>query len=108
MTANATPGAVTILSRESIGSTQRVIATVAVGTHYPTGGKTLTAANFGLDSIDTLAVIEAASLAEPTYVAVYDRTNSKLAVLLFDGSNAEVGDDTDMHTVIATVLVLGH
>jgi hypothetical protein len=108
MSADNTLGTVTILSRESVESTQVVIATVAVGTHYPSGGKPITAAHFGLDSIDTLAVIEQCSLAAPTKVAVFDRTNSKLAVLVFDGSNAEDSDDSDNSATVATVRVSGH
>lgn len=90
-----------------VGDRKRVEATVLFDNSYPTGGESLTAANLGLElelnSVDIGAVTtnNAASIDKR---AVYDRTNSKLA--LFTGIT-EATNASDQSTIRVKVSAIG-
>jgi len=90
-----------------IGDRRLVIAEVAFGARYRTGGEPVTAAQFGLDTqIDT--IIPGADIARNAVIE-YDHSRSKLVVGVSVDARllAEVADDADNTGIISRVVVIG-
>lgn len=90
----------------SVGSQFRTVATVTLDSSYPTGGETVTPAQFGLRSVesascDIVAVAGTVNVANATY----DRTNSKIKV--FDETPAEVANGASLENVKVQVTAFG-
>jgi hypothetical protein len=100
----------TTLVRTVFGDKRVVITESTLDNSYITNGEPLTAAEFGLASIEAIIATPANN---DGYVPSWDRTNSKLIMLYGDNNNAadgpliEVPNTTDLSAVQVTLQVIG-
>ncbi len=85
------------------GSRRRAIATITGDTSYPTGGYPLTAAMFGLSTLDT--VLAPALDQTGTWFVTWDQTNSKLKLWEI-GPSEGTGTEEENAVSVATMVVI--
>ena len=85
-----------------------VAATVLFDSSYPTGGEAISVADFpSLGSLDEI-IVGSSNVA--TKNAVWDKANSKLKLVIEDGTSgveAEAGSTSDQSAVTVTVMAIG-
>lgn len=102
--------ALTITERERFVAGDRtfVAATVTFDSSYPTGGEAIAAADFGLRSHIDWVIPNKPDVA--TKDVWWDRANSKLMILVEDGTSgieAQAANASDQSAVDVEVLVIG-
>lgn len=91
-----------------VGAQKETITDVLFDSSYPTGGEAVTAAELGLNRVETAtAVVQGiASGSVNVTSADYDETNAK--ILLYDETPAEVANTSDMSGTTVRVIARGY
>lgn len=90
-----------------VGHQKRTVTDVTFDSGYVTGGEAVTAANLGLNSIDTAFCADLTATGGVINVAsaTFDHANSK--ILLYDETPAQVANAADVQTTVVRVVAQG-
>lgn len=91
-----------------VGAQKETTKDVTFDSSYPTNGEALTASDLGLNRVEyaTAVPITGTGGGENVAFAKYDVTNSKL--ILYNETPAEIGNASDVSTVIVRVVARGY
>lgn len=105
----ATVATITGVKREFTGSYIETVRTVTFDSTYPTGGEAITAAQFGLSTIQKVVGVTFVSgfASGFAHIDPLIQTDGSLLVRLRAAAGTEVANDADAHTVVCRITVKG-